>query len=77
VYDMKYLFVLLSVISLDMMSNCIITIPISFLNACAFSGLQLFALAHSVDDRYGKFSCSQLMYSVLRKLGVALSLLSV
>jgi hypothetical protein len=77
VYDMKYLFVLLSVISLDMMSNCIITILNSLVNACAFSSLQLFALAHSMDVRYGKFSCSQLMNSVLRKLGVALSLLSV
>jgi hypothetical protein len=74
---MKYLLVLLSVISLDMMSNCIITIPISFLNACAFSSLQLFALAHSGDVRYGKLLCSQSINSVLRKLGVALSLLSV
>jgi hypothetical protein len=77
VYDMKYLLVLLIFISLVMMSNWIITIPSSFLNACAFSSVQLFARAHCGDVRIGMFSCSQLMYSVLRKLGVALSLLSV
>jgi hypothetical protein len=77
VYDMKYLFVLLSFISLVMMSNCIITIPNSFLNACVFSTVQLFARDHCGDVIIGMLSCSHLMNSVLRKLGVALSLLSV
>jgi hypothetical protein len=74
---MKYLLVLLSVISLDMMSNCIITILNSLVNACAFSSVQLLACAHCGDVMIGMLSCSQLMNSVLRKLGVALSLLSV